>query len=167
MRLGSGICPVREMLDAGVKVGIGVDGSASNDTGHLLNEARTAVLLQRVSQGPAAFSVEEGLRLATLGSAAVLGRESEIGSLVAGKAADVIGVRADTLNMAGGAVHDPLAALLLCRVDRVDFSVINGRVVVRDGQLQTLDLDQHVPRHNEIARAMVARHPEPERYKLV
>jgi cytosine/adenosine deaminase-related metal-dependent hydrolase len=166
MRLGSGICPVREMLDAGVKVGIGVDGSASNDCGHVINEARSAVLLQRVKNGPAAFTVQEGLELATLGGASVLGRP-EIGSLAPGKAADFIGVNLHTLSMAGGAVHDPLAALLLCRVDRVELSVINGKIVVRTGELLTVDLDKLIARHNQLAAEMVGRHPEPERFKLV
>jgi len=166
MRLGSGICPVRDMLDAGVKVGIGVDGSASNDCGHVIDEARTAVLLQRVRHGADHFSIEEGLELATVGGAAVLGRD-EIGSLATGKAADFIGIDLNTLNMAGGAVHDPQAALLLCRVDRVVLSVINGRIVVREGELLTIDVDDLIVRHNQIAAEMVARHPEPERFKLV
>lgn len=167
MRLGSGICPVREMLDAGVKVGIGVDGSASNDTGHLLNEARTTVLLQRVKHGAGAFTVEEGLELATRGSAAVLGREKEIGSLEVGKAADFIGVNLNTLGMAGGAIHDPLAALLLCRVDKVDLSVINGRVVVRDGELLTIDLRSLINRHNQLAADFVRRPLVSEQLNLV
>ncbi len=166
MRLGSGICPVREMLDAGVKVAIGVDGSASNDSGHVLNEARTAVLLQRVKNGAGAFTIQEGLELATLGGAAVLGREKEIGSLEPGKAADFIGVNLHTLAMAGGAVHDPLAALLLCRVDHVELSVINGQVVVRDGQLLTMDLEALIAKHNLLAAQFVSRHPEPEGFKL-
>jgi cytosine/adenosine deaminase-related metal-dependent hydrolase len=161
MRLGSGICPVREMLDAGVKVSIGVDGSASNDTGHILNEARTAVLLQRVKSGAGAFSIQEGLELGTRGGASVLGRDREIGSLEVGKAADFIGVNLDTLNMAGGAVHDPLAALLLCRVDRVDFSVIHGKVILKDGRLLTVDVDRLIERHNTLAREFLARHPAP------
>jgi cytosine/adenosine deaminase-related metal-dependent hydrolase len=167
MRLGSGICPVREMLDAGVKVGIGVDGSASNDTGHVITEARNAVLLQRVKNGAGAFSVEEGLELATLGGAAVLGREAEVGSLAVGKAADFIGVNLNTLAMAGGAVHDPLAALLLCRVDKVDLSVINGKIVVCQGELLTIDLPKLISRHNALAAEFVGRHPQPERFKLV
>ncbi len=166
MRLGSGICRVRDMLDAGVKVGIGVDGSASNDASHLIGETRNALLLQRVEGGAGVFSVQEALELATLGSASVLGRD-DIGALAAGKAADLIGVRLDTLSLAGGAVHDPLGALLLCRVERVDLSVINGRVVVRDGRLTTLDVEAHVARHNQIAREIVGRHPQPERFKLV
>lgn len=167
MRLGSGICPVREMLDAGVKVGIGVDGSASNDTGHLIDEARHAVLLQRVNGGAGIFSVHEGLELATRGGAAVLGREDEIGSLEVGKAADFVGINLNTLSMAGGAVHDPVAALLLCRVNNVDLSVINGKVVVQGGELKTVDLERLIERHNEIAREIVSRHPQPERFKLV
>ena len=166
MRLGSGICPVREMLDAGVKVGIGVDGSASNDSSHLFTETRNALLLQRVKGGAAALSVEEAFRLATLGSAQVLGR-NELGMLAPGKAADVIGVRLDTLSMAGAAVHDPLGALLLCTVQGVDFSVINGQVGVQNGKLLTVDLEELIDQHNRIARKIVGKHPEPERFKLV
>ena len=158
MRLGSGVCRVRDMLDAGVNVGIGVDGSASNDTGHLLAEARMAVLLQRVTHGAAGLGVEAGLRLATVGGASVLGRLDEIGSLEAGKAADMIGIDLHTVAMAGGAVHDPVAALLLCAVDRVDLSIINGRQVVRDGKILTIDVEALVGRHNEIARRLVSRH---------
>jgi 8-oxoguanine deaminase len=166
MRIGSGICPVRRMLDGGVKVGLGVDGSASNDTGHMLNEARTALLLQRVLGGAAILSVQEALELATLGSALVLGRD-DLGSLAPGKAADFIGVDLHTLGMAGGAVHDPLAALLLCRVEAVELSVINGKQVVEKGRLLTLDVDKLVERHNQIAAEIVSRHATPERFKLV
>lgn len=166
MRLGSGVCPVREMLDAGVKVGLGVDGSASNDSSHLFTEARNALLLQRVTNGAAAFSVNEAFQLATKGSAQVLGRP-ELGVLAPGKAADVIGVRLDTLGMAGGAVHDALGALLLCTVQGVDFSIINGQVVVHKGKLLTLDVEELVEQHNRIARRIVQKHPVPERFKLV
>ena len=158
MRLGSGVCRVRDMLDAGVNVGIGVDGSASNDTGHLLAEARAAVLLQRVRHGAQSLGVEAGLRLATVGGASVLGRLNELGSLEAGKAADVIGIDLHTVAMAGGAVHDPVAALLLCSVDRVDLSIINGRQVIRDGSLLTIDVEALVSKHNDIARELVSRH---------
>ena len=161
MRLGSGVCRVRDMLDAGVNVGLGVDGSASNDTGHLLAEARTAMLLQRVTHGAEALGVEAGLRLATVGGASILGRLNELGSLEAGKAADVIGIDLHTLAMAGGAVHDPVAALLLCSVDRVDLSIINGRQVVRDGRILTVDVEALVGRHNEIARRLVSGHVGP------
>jgi 8-oxoguanine deaminase len=166
MRLGSGICPVREMLDAGVKVGLGVDGSASNDSSHVFTEARQAMLLQRVKNGAAAFSVQEALELSSMGGAKVLGRD-EIGSLEPGKAADFVGVDLNTLSMAGGAIHDPLAALLLCTVDHVSLSVINGRVVVREGKLLTIDVGKLVERHNEIAEQIVACHPTPEKFKLV
>jgi cytosine/adenosine deaminase-related metal-dependent hydrolase len=158
MRLGSGIARVREMREAGVKVGIALDGSASNDGNDLLLEARMALLLQRVGKGAAAFGVRQALELATLGSAAVLGRE-DLGSLVAGKAADFVGYRLDRLEFAGGAVHDPVAALLLCRPSRVDFSIINGRTVVEGGQLLEFDLAATVARHNAAAGALAARHP--------
>lgn len=160
MRLGSGICLVREMLDAGVNVGIGVDGSASNDSSHLLNEARMALLLQRVRLGAERFSIAESLHMATRGSAAVLGRP-ELGMLAPGKAADIIGINLHTLGMAGGAIHDPLAALLLCTSERVALSLVHGRVVVRNGNLQGLDLPALIARHNHIAAEMVARHPLP------
>jgi len=166
MRLGSGIARVRDMLDAGVKVGIGVDGSASNDSCHVMTEARMAMLLQRVAKGAGIFSVQEALELATLGSASVLGR-NDIGVLEIGKAADIIGVNLTSLALAGGAVHDPLAALLLCTVDKVDFSVINGKVVIEGGELKTVDVESLVSQHNNIAREIVGRHPEPERFKLV
>jgi cytosine/adenosine deaminase-related metal-dependent hydrolase len=166
MRLGSGICRIRELLDAGVKVSLGVDGSASNDSSNMFEEARHALLLQRVRLGAEALTVEETLEIATVGGAKVLGRD-DVGVLAEGMAADIIGVDLNTLSMSGGAVHDPVSALLLCSVSRVDFSVINGKVVVKDGELQTLDLEQHLDRHNAIARTMVGRHPVPERYKLV
>ena len=166
MRLGSGIARVRDMLDAGVKVGIGVDGSASNDSSHVMTEARLAMLLQRVAGGAGVFSVQEALELATLGSASVLNRD-DIGSLAPGMAADLIGVNLNSLGLAGAAVHDPVGALLLCTVDKVDLSVINGKVVVEKGEILTLDLKGHVARHNQIAREIVGRHPDPERFKLV
>jgi 8-oxoguanine deaminase len=152
MRLGSGIAPIRAMVDAGVKVGLAVDGSASNDSGHMLAEARQAMLLQRVKLGAGAVSAEEALWLGTRGGAAVLGRD-DVGSLAPGMAADLIGVRLDQLPFAG-AQADPLAALLFCSPPTVDLSVINGQVVVQDGQLITLDLAATVARHNELAREL-------------
>jgi cytosine/adenosine deaminase-related metal-dependent hydrolase len=166
MRLGSGICRVRELLDAGVNVSLAVDGSASNDSSNMFEEARHALLLQRVKYGAEAFTVQDALDVAILGGAKVLGRD-DIGVLKPGYAADFIGVDLNTLSLSGGAVHDPLSSLLLCSVNRVDFSVINGKVIVEDGELKTLDLESHIARHNEIARKMVAKHPEPERFKLV
>ena len=154
MRLASGIAPVRAMLDAGVNVALGVDGSASNDSSHMLAEARMALLLQRVSGDPAALSAEEALRMATVGGAQVLGRD-DVGSLTPGKAADFVGWRLDRLDYAG-ALHDPLAALVFCAPQQVDLSVINGRVVISDGQLLTVDLGPVIERHNRISRALLA-----------
>ena len=153
MRLASGIMPLRGLLDAGARVGLGVDGSASNDGSHILAEARQALLLQRVLGNPAALTATEALRLATRGGAAVLGRD-DIGVLAPGMAADMIGFRLDTLGFAGGAVHDPLAALVFCQPPHVDLSVINGRVRVQDGQLLGVDLPALIGRHNTIARAL-------------
>jgi 8-oxoguanine deaminase len=153
MRLASGIAPVRAFLDAGVRTGLGVDGSASNDSSHLLAEARQALLLQRVSGDPAGLSAREALWLATRGGAAVLGRD-DIGQLAPGKAADFIGLRLDRLDYAG-ALHDPLAALVFCAPQRVDLSVINGRVVVEDEHLLTVDLGPVIERHNRISRVLV------------
>lgn len=158
MRLGSGIARVREMRQAGVRVGIALDGSASNDANDLLLETRTALLLQRVLQGASAFSVMEALELATVGSAAVIGRE-DLGQLATGKAADFIGVKLDRLELAGGAIHDPAAALLLCTPHGVDLSVVNGEVLVRDGRLLGIELEPLVERHNELAQRMAAKHP--------
>jgi len=153
MRLASGIAPVRAYLDTGVKIGLGVDGSASNDSSHMLAEARMALLLQRVSGNPAGLSAEEALWLATVGGAQVLGRD-DIGQLAPGKAADFIGFRLDRLDYAG-ALHDPLAALVFCTPQRVDLSVINGRVVIEDSRLLTVDLGPVIERHNRISRELV------------
>ncbi len=154
MRLASGIAPVRQYLDAGVPTGLGVDGSASNDSSHLLAEARLAMLLQRVSGNPAGLSAEEALWIATRGGAEVLGRD-DIGQLAPGKAADFIGLKLDTLSYAGGAVHDPLAATVFCHPQMVSLSIINGHIVVQGGELRTLDLPPIIERHNRIARALV------------
>jgi cytosine/adenosine deaminase-related metal-dependent hydrolase len=153
MRLGSGIAPVRAMVDAGVKVGLAVDGSASNDSGHLFAEARQAMLLQRVRMGASAMSAEEALWIGTRGGAAVLGRD-DVGFLAPGMAADFIGVRLDRLGFAG-AQADPLAALLFCAPPNVDLAVINGRVVVEDGKLLGLDLVSTIARHNNVARRLL------------
>jgi cytosine/adenosine deaminase-related metal-dependent hydrolase len=153
MRLASGIAPIRRLWEAGARVGLGVDGSASNDSSHLLAEARQALLLQRVTGNPAALTAQEALWLATRGGAATLGRD-DIGYLAPGMAADFIGYRLDTLDLAGGAVHDPLASLVFCHPPKVDLSVINGRIRVQDGQLIDVDLPVLVERHNEIAVAL-------------
>lgn len=154
MRLASGIAPVRAMLDAGVPVGLGVDGSASNDSSHLVAEARQAMLLQRVGSGPEALSAREALALATRGGARVLGRD-DVGELAAGKAADIVAFDLNDVGFSGG-LHDPLAALVFCAPVRANLSVINGRVVVRDGELQTVDLPPIVERHRELARQLVS-----------
>lgn len=153
MRLASGIAPVRAMRDAGVRVGLGVDGSASNDSSHLLAEARQAMLLQRVTGNPNALGAQEALEIATLGGASVLGRD-DIGSLAASMAADFIGYRLDRLSFAG-ARHDPLAALVFCTPPNVDLSVINGQVRVRDGEIVGLDTHALARRHNEISRKLI------------
>ena len=166
MRLGSGIAPIREMIDAGVRVGLGVDGSASNDCSHMINEGRQSLLLQRVAKGASALKIREVLQLETTGGASVLGRD-DIGVLRPGMAADFIGIPLDTIGFAGGAVHDSLAALFLCSVPKVDFSVINGKIVVESGELKTVDLERFIARHNEIAKRNVSKYPIPERFKLV
>ena len=155
MRLGSGIAPVLAQRDAGMRVGFGVDGSASNDGSHMLDEARHAMLLQRVAHGANAMTAREALRLATRGGAEVLGRD-DIGSLGPGMAADLIGVRVDGLATAGGSVHDPLASLMFCRIPNVDLNIVNGRVLVRDGRLVDVDVPSLVVRHTTIARALVS-----------
>ncbi len=169
MRLASGILPLRKMLDAGVPVGLGVDGSASNDAAHMLNEARQAMLLARVGRaleaprvvdgrtlfgcdsGPAEMTPRDALRLATRGGAQVLGRAHELGQIKAGYCADIAMFRTDTLSMAGGAVHDPVGALLLCASEHADYTVVNGRVVVRQGEITTVDMGPLIERHNQLA----------------
>ena len=154
MRLASGIAPLRALQRAGARVGLGVDGSASNDGSHMLAEARQALLLHRVGGDPKGLTALQALRLATSGGAEVLGRD-DIGQLVPGMAADFVGFRTDTLGMAGGAMHDPLAALVFCQPQGADLSVIDGRVRVRDGELLGADLPAMVARHNAIARRLL------------
>lgn len=153
MRLASGIAPLRALRNAGVRVGLGVDGSASNDGSHMLAEARQALLLHRISGDPAGLTAHEALHLATRGSASVLGRD-DVGMLAPNMAADIIGYRLDTLGFAGGAVHDPLAALVFCQPPQVDLSIINGIVRVQDGHLLGVDIGALVARHNLIARSL-------------
>jgi cytosine/adenosine deaminase-related metal-dependent hydrolase len=153
MRLASGIAPVRRMLDAQVNVGLGVDGSASNDSNHLLQEVRQAMLLQRVGGDPSALSARAALEMATRGGAAVLGRD-DVGALEVGMAADFVAFRLDTLGFAG-AQHDPVAALLFCQSPAVDVSVINGRVIIKDGHLLTVDLPLLVEQHNTLSKQLV------------
>jgi cytosine/adenosine deaminase-related metal-dependent hydrolase len=154
MRLGSGIAPVRRMLDAGVAVGLGVDGSASNDGSQMLAEARQALLLARLSGDPAALSARATLEMATRGGARVLGRD-DIGHLAPGMAADFVAFAVDDLRHAG-ARHDPVAALVFCGAGDVGTAVIDGRVVVREGHLTTLDLGPHIEAHNRLAQRLLA-----------
>jgi cytosine/adenosine deaminase-related metal-dependent hydrolase len=153
MRLGSGIAPIREYMQAGVKVGLAVDGSASNDSGHLLAEARLAMLLQRVAKGAEACTARQALELATRGGAAVLGRD-DIGALAPGMAADLIAYDLNQLAFAG-ARADPAGALLLCTPAQVDLAIINGRVVVQDGAIVGVDLPRLIAQHNEASRALL------------
>ena len=159
MRLASGIAPIRKMLNAGVPVGLGVDGSASNDAAHMVNEARQALLLARVGRslepfgcdhGPSEMTARDALALATRGGAEVLGRK-DIGYLAAGMCADLALFDLRTLGFAGGAVHDPVGSLLLCASPQAAYTVVNGRVVVREGQLATVELGPLLERHNQLA----------------
>lgn len=153
MRLASGIAPIRKMRDAHVNVGLGVDGSASNDAGHMLGEVRQAMLLQRVGFGPAAMSARQALEMATLGGAKVLNRD-DIGALAPGMAADLVLFDLNQIGFAG-ALHDPVAALVFCTPSNVAMSIIHGRVVVRDGQLVTIDAGVVREQHNRLAQALV------------
>ncbi len=168
MRLASGIAPIRLMLSAGVRVGLGVDGSASNDGNHMLGEARQAMLLQRVMDDTfamydnvaqagnrSAISAYEALWVATRGGASVLGRD-DIGQIAVGYAADLIAVNLNRVEYAG-ALHDPLAAVLFCAPRGVDFSMINGKVVIEGAQLKTIDLAATITRHNAISQKMINR----------
>jgi 8-oxoguanine deaminase len=149
MRLASGIAPIRKMREHGVPVGLGLDGCASNDGAHMLGEARQAMLLQRVGFGPDAMSARQALEIATLGGAKVLNRD-DIGAISPGMAADIVLFKLDQINYAG-AHHDPVAALVFCTPSNVDYSIINGKIVVREGQLTTLELPKVIERHNRLA----------------
>jgi 8-oxoguanine deaminase len=152
LRLASGIAPVRAMLDQGVRIGLGVDGSASNDGGNLLHEARQALFLQRAFGNPKGLSSREALRLATRGGAEVLNRD-DVGVIAVGKSADIVGFRLDSLSFAGG-LGDPVASLLLAPPSGVDWSVVNGRMIVSEGQLRTEDAPMLIERHNRNSREL-------------
>lgn len=160
MILASGIAPVRAMLDRRMRVGLGVDGSASNDGNQMLGEARLALLLQRVGwpgfeSRADRFSAREALELATIGGARVL-RRDDIGVLAPGKAADIVAFRVDDLDHAG-ALADPAASLVTCSPGRAWLSVINGRVIVEDGQFLPFEIPPVVERHNRLSRDMMRR----------
>jgi 8-oxoguanine deaminase len=138
-----------------VPVAIAVDGSASNDAGHLLGELRMAMLLQRVAHGPAALTARDVLEMAPHGGAQVLNRD-DIGHLAPGMSADLVTTPLNDNGIAS-ALHDPVAALVFCQVPRVQHSIVNGRVGVRNGELATLDLPRLIERHNRLAREVVGR----------
>jgi cytosine/adenosine deaminase-related metal-dependent hydrolase len=152
-RLGSGIAPLRFMRDAGVKVGLGVDGSASNDAGNLILEARQSLLLQRVSLGADAMAAREALEISTLGGAQVLGR-SDCGSLTIGKRADLAIWDMRGVEAAGS--WDPVASLILCGPTRVRDLIVEGRIIVKDGRMMTIDLPQVIQRQNLLARRLIS-----------
>jgi cytosine/adenosine deaminase-related metal-dependent hydrolase len=153
MRLASGIAPIRRMRFAAVPVGLGVDGSASNDSSHMLAEARQAMLLARVGYGPDAMTARDVLEIATLGGAKVLNRD-DIGALAPDMAADFVAFDLRTIGFAGG-LHDPVAALIFCAPASVALSVINGKIVVKEGKLTTVDLPMLIETQNRLARALV------------
>ena len=165
MRLASGIAPVREYLAAGVKVGLGVDGSASNDSSHMLAEVRQAMLLSRLREGISGFSLSndpsrrlitarEALRLATRGGAAVLGR-SDIGSLEPGKCADLFAINLNRLDYAGG-LHDPVSAAVFCQPVKADYTIVAGKPVIKQGQLVTVDEQKLIEKHNKAAERLLS-----------
>jgi len=153
MRLGSGIAPIGRMRRAGVPVGLGVDGSASNDSGNLIAEMRQAMLLQRVKYGAGAMTARQALEIATVGGATVLNRK-DIGRIAPGMAADFAIFDLNDLAFAG-TLHDPVAALALCGPTAPLHTVVNGRFIVRDRQLTTIDLGKLVHRHNRLAANLI------------
>jgi cytosine/adenosine deaminase-related metal-dependent hydrolase len=165
MRLASGIAPVREYRRAGVNVGLGVDGCASNDGSHLLSEVRNAMLVSRVKEGLTGYSLSndpnrtlmtarDALYLGTRGGAAVLGR-TDIGSLERGKCADFFAVGLHRIGFAG--MHDPVAALVFGQPVNADYTVVGGKFIVKEGQLCTADEGKLIERHNQAARRLLSR----------
>jgi len=152
MILGSGIPPVCELLRAGATVGLGVDGSSSNHGGHVLAEARQALLLQRVKNGAESFTAADAFRLVTTGGAMLLNRADELGDLAPGYAADLAIFDLQTIEYAGAAVQDPLATLMMCHAGRAKHVIVNGRVVVKHGRLATMDESTLVARMNELVQ---------------
>ena len=164
MRLASGVAPIKEYRKAGVNVGLGVDGSASNDGSHLLAEVRNAMLLSRVKEGITGYSLSddpnrklmtarEALYLGTRGGAAVLGRK-DIGSLESGKCADFFAVNLNKLGFAG--MHDPVSAIVFGQPVNADYTVVGGKFIVKEGQLSTLDERQLAEKHNQAAKRLLA-----------
>ena len=164
MRLASGIAPIMTMLGKGIKIGLGVDGSASNDSSHMLNEVRQSMLLARLNSGikgasrsapdaPPLMTARQALSIATRGGAAVLGRK-DIGSLEVGKCADFCAINLNKLDYAG-ALEDPVAAVVFCAPLKVDYTVVGGQAVVRDGQFVKFDITEHARKHNLAAKRLL------------
>ena len=153
MRLASGIAPVRQMLDTGVKVGLGVDGSASNDSGNMLNEARQTMLLQRVNSKASTMTAREALRVATIGGASVLNRD-DIGMLVPGYAADITAFKRDNVDFSGSD-WDPVASLVFCGPSKANYTIINGKIVVSEGQLTTISMEKLVHEHSKLSHDLI------------
>ena len=155
MYTAAGICPVMPLLKKGAPVGLGVDGSAANNASNMLREVRSALLLQRVKYGGEAFSATQALELALTGSAKLL-RRNDIGAIAPGKAADIIGIKLNRLEFAGGH-HDPVAGLVFCDIGQVDLSIVNGKIRVQDGTLLDIDLPLLVSDLNRRSQELVAR----------
>ncbi len=155
MRLGSGIAPVTLMKHTSMRIGIGVDGSASNDSNSYIGEVRLAMLLQRVKYGADALSAREALSMATRGGAAVLRMDTDIGSIEVGKAADLIMWNLDTLEFAGG-LHDPFTAPVLCDAKQVDMSMVNGKVLIEDGRFVSMNIPELVSKQNATGARLMA-----------
>jgi cytosine/adenosine deaminase-related metal-dependent hydrolase len=153
MRLASGIAPVRQMLDTGVKVGLGVDGSASNDSGNMLNEVRQTMLLQRVNSKASAMTAREALRIATKGGASVLNRD-DIGMLLPGYSADITAFKRDNVDFSGSD-WDPVASLVFCGPSKANYTIINGKTVVSEGQLTTIPIEKLVHKHSKLSHDLI------------
>ena len=153
MRLASGIAAVRQMLDTGVKVGLGVDGSASNDSGNMLNEARQTMLLQRVNSKASTMTAREALKVATKGGASVLNRD-DIGMLVPGYAADITAFKRDNVDFSGSD-WDPVASLVFCGPSKANYTIINGKIVVSEGQLTSIPMEKLVQEHSKLSRDLI------------
>ena len=153
MRLASGIAPVRQMLDTGVKVGLGVDGSASNDSGNMLNEARQTMLLQRVNSKASAMTARDALRVATKGGASVLNRD-DIGMLLPGYAADITAFKRDIVDFSGSD-WDPVASLVFCGPSKANYTIINGKIVVNEGQLTTIPMEKLILEHSKLSHDLI------------
>ena len=153
MRLASGIAPVRQMLDSGVKVGLGVDGSASNDSGNMLNEARQTMLLQRVNSKASSMTAREALKVATRGGASVLNRD-DIGVLAPGYAADITAFKRNNVDFSGSD-WDPVASLVFCGPGKANYTIINGKIIVSEGQLTTIPMEKLIHEHNKLSHNLI------------